>query len=327
MKMKRNMVMGGIGIALMAGFVMGCASPVATNGADALKQGGRAISLRGAPNLGSAATVAVFGGGAGVTNSGTLTQILGDLGTTGASTMITGFHSSAFSYTETPLNVGAVSGTVYTDAPQGNATDLAHAQAIAADSLIAFNDLAARPKGSDPGAGQLGGLTLPAGVYKSASGAFLLTGSDLTLDAQRDPNAVWIFQMASTLTVGTPSGPCSVILVNGAKASNVYWQVGSAATINGAGGGTMVGTIMARAGVTFSTAGNPAVTVLNGRALALYASITMVNTMVNATAANAGGVVSDGDKHDKDNDKKDSHKNDRGFGGDQKGGQDFRWDR
>ena len=88
--------------------------------------------------------------------------------------------------------------------------------------------------------------------------------------------------MATTLTVGTPTSPRSVILVNGAKASNVYWQVGSSATINGIlGGGTMVGTIIAQSGVSISTAGVAAITTLNGRALSLGASVTIVNTVIN----------------------------------------------
>jgi hypothetical protein len=205
--------------------------------------------------------------------------------------MITGFHSSVFSYAETPLNVGAVNGSVYTNAPQGTVVDFATATAAAADALTAFNDLASRSDGTDPGAGQLGGLTLLPGVYKSASGAFLITGSDLTLDAQGNPDAVWIFQMASSLTVGTPLASRSVILVNGAKPSNVYWQVGSSATINGAGGGSMAGTIIASAGMTFSTAGNAAVTTLNGRALGLFAAVTMVNTVINANGMAAAALL------------------------------------
>jgi hypothetical protein len=78
--------------------------------------------------------------------------------------------------------------------------------------------------------------------------------------------------------------PRSVILTSGAQAKNVFWQVGSAATLNGAGGGTMVGTIIAPAGVTFSTAGNAAITALDGRALGLNASVTMVNTVINVPA-------------------------------------------
>jgi len=87
--------------------------------------------------------------------------------------------------------------------------------------------------------------------------------------------------MAQTLTVGLAGQARSIILVNGAKAKNVYWQVGSAATINGAGGGTMAGTIISYACVTFSTAGVVELTTLNGRALSLNASVTLVNTIIN----------------------------------------------
>ena len=153
------------------------------------------------------------------------------------------------------------------------------------DAQTAFNKLSPGllPGGTDPYAGLLGGKTIYPGVYKSASGSFKIIGNDLYLDAHGDPNAVWVFQMATSLTVGD-TAPRSVILINGAQAKNVFWQVGSAATINGAGGGTMVGTIIASAGVTFSTAGNVAPTVLNGRALALHASVTMVNTHINVPA-------------------------------------------
>jgi len=250
-------------------------------------------------NLGSVSTFGVFGGTAGMTNQGINTMINnGDIGTTAVSTAVTGFHDSTVagtpppcSYTETPLNVGAVSGEIYTAAPpptvgcpnEGTAVTFAIAQKAAADALTAYNAAVAVPPGSDPGAGQLGGLTLAPGTYTSASGSFLLTGSDLTLDAQGNANATWVFQMATSLTVGAPGAPRSVILINGAQANNVFWQVGSAATINGAGGGTMVGTIIAMAGITFSTAGNnaPPFTVLNGRAIVLIGPVTMVNTVIN----------------------------------------------
>jgi hypothetical protein len=104
------------------------------------------------------------------------------------------------------------------------------------------------------------------------------------LDGQGNANAIWVFQTASTLTVGAPGAPRSIILINGAQAKNVFWYVGSSATINGAGGGTMVGTIIASAGVTFSTVGNATVTTLDGRALGLNASVTMVNTVINVPA-------------------------------------------
>ena len=125
------------------------------------------------------------------------------------------------------------------------------------------------------------------GVYTaspSGTGTFELSGSDLTLDAKGDSNAVFVFQMGASLVVGSPGAPRSIILKNGAQAKNVYWQVGSAATINGGGGGTMVGTILSNAGVTFSTAGSVIPTTLNGRALSLGGSVTMVNTIINVPA-------------------------------------------
>ena len=233
------------------------------------------------PSLGAASRFAVFGGNEGITNQGVNTVINGNIGTTGESTKITGFHSATFHYVETPLNVGVVNGLVITDAPQGTPADFAKAQNVASIALNAFNRLAAIPDGFDPGAGQLGGLTLPPGLYKSASGAFQLTGSDLTLDAHGDANAIWVFQMASSLTVGQPSASRKVLLVNGAKSKNVFWQVGSFATLNPAGGGLMVGTIISRAGAEISTPDNMAATVINGRVLGLFASVTMVNTVVN----------------------------------------------
>jgi hypothetical protein len=150
------------------------------------------------------------------------------------------------------------------------------------DATTAYNQMVALPPGINPGA-NLGGLTLTPGTYTAPGGSFLLTGSDLTLNAEGNANAVWVFQMADALTVGAAGAPRSVILTNGAQAGNVFWQVGSAATINGAGGGTMVGTIIAQAAITFSTANNnaPPFTVLDGRALVLTGPVTMVNTIIN----------------------------------------------
>jgi hypothetical protein len=161
----------------------------------------------------------------------------------------------------------------------------AAAQQARADALAAYNTLVAKPPGAAAGGGtgNLAGLTLAPGTYTSAPGSFMIQGGNLTLDAQGDANAAWIFQMATSLTVGGPGAafPSSVILANGAQAKNVFWQVGSAATINAAGGGTMVGTIIAQSGAAISTAGNVALVTINGRVLSLGASVTMVNTVVN----------------------------------------------
>lgn len=249
-----------------------------------------AVPLRSASSFGA------FGGTAGVTNQGIDTVINGDIGTTAVSTAVTGFHDAGpgCTYTETPLNVGTVNGLIYTAAPpptpacpsEGTATTFEIATQARADAQAAYNALVAMPGGPDPGAGNLANLTLAPGVYTSEAGSFKIEGGNLTLDAQGDANAVWVFQMATTLTVGGPGAafPSSIVLANGAQAKNVYWQVGSAATINAGAGGTMVGTIIAQSGVAISTAGAAAITTIRGRALSLGASVTMVNTVIDVPA-------------------------------------------
>jgi hypothetical protein len=266
-------------------------------------------------------TAGLFGMGsaAGMTNEGILTVINGDIWTTLYSSSVTGFHDDTVLpyiqfthgciYTETTLDVGEVRGEIYTapgtsipsvalGCPNEGTGPLATtvgstwyiATQAAANALTAYNTL----KGlattfPDPSvSGNLGGIPpLGPGVYASSSGAFSITGSDLTLDGGGNANAVWVFQMASSLTVG--SSTCqNVILTGGAQAKNVFWQVGSSAVINYAGGCTMVGTIIAKAGVTLSNPGNathlpPAfpLTVLDGRAISLNASVTVVQTVIN----------------------------------------------
>jgi hypothetical protein len=88
------------------------------------------------------------------------------------------------------------------------------------------------------------------------------------------------------LTVGGPGAafPQSIVLAGGAQAKNVFWQVGSFATINAAGGGTMVGTIISQSGASFSTVGNTTPVTLQGRVLSLGASVTLVDTVINVPA-------------------------------------------
>jgi len=281
---------------------------------------GNALGNTGAPNpwtfttgtastqptihLGTAALFGGFGGAAGITNQGIYTVINGDIGTTGVSTLITGFNDNTPGcvYTETPLNVGQVNGSIDTAPPpptvacptEGTAVTQAIAAQAAADALTAYNALVAIPNGLNvatcAGCGgglatELGNRTLPAGTYLAAAGNYAISQGDLTLDAQGNANAVWVFQMSTTLTVGTPSAHRSVILVNGAQSKNVFWQVGTAATINGIlGGGTMTGTVIAQAGISVSTAGVAAVTTVNGGLLVLTGPLTLVNTVVNVPA-------------------------------------------
>jgi hypothetical protein len=251
------------------------------------------VATPGTSILGSAAAFGVFGGGAGMTNQGIYTVVNGSIGTTAATPLVTGFHDKNAVFTETPLNIGKVTGTVHTaTAPAGSVPNvIAAAAALAAQTAFDKLSPAALPGGIDVstlggGAGQLGNRTLAPGVYKSAPGSYAIQGGDLVLDGRGDANAVWVFQMASTLTVGGPGAafPQNVILVNGAQAKNVFWQVGSHATINAAGGGTFTGTVIASSGISTSTAGNVSVVKVNGRLLALHASVTLVNTVITVPA-------------------------------------------
>lgn len=241
--------------------------------------------------LGSIANFGAYGGSAGITNQGVFTVINnGAIGTTAASTLITGFHDgiTGTPYTETLLNVGEVVDGIFTAPPApGTSASFTTATNALNDANTAYLSMspASKPGGTDPGAGELGGLILGPGIYKSSIATYKITNEDLILDAQGDPYAYWIFQMTAGLTVGGPGGVRNVILRGGAQAKNVFWYVGSAAVINYAGGGTMVGTIIATAGVTLSSPASSTkrspLTVLNGRAISLVASVTMVNTIIN----------------------------------------------
>ena len=150
-------------------------------------------------NLRSAGLFAVLAGST-VTNTGP-TDVIGDLGVS-PGTAVTGFLP------------GKVMGTQYRADPTS-------AQAEA-DLTVAYNDAAGRMQCPVSLAGNLGWRTLPPGLYKSTSSLEISSG-DLTLDAKGDSKAVFIFQVASTLT--TTVGR-QVILKGGAMASNVFWQVG-----------------------------------------------------------------------------------------------------
>jgi hypothetical protein len=132
------------------------------------------------------------------------------------------------------------------------------------DLTTAFNDAAGRTVGAIAVAGNLGGLTLTPGLYKSSSSLEISSG-DLTLDAQGDANAIFIFQMASTFitTVGR-----QVILSGGAKAANIYWQVGSSATLGTIS--VVKGNILASASITLQNGAT-----LEGRALARTGAVAL----------------------------------------------------
>ncbi len=178
-----------------------------------------------------------------------------------------------------PGTVAAVTGFTFSS-PAGSGIVMgAPASVHLADSVAenAQNDLttaygyAAGLPGSVSLTGQdLGSLTLTPGVYNFSSTA-QLTGT-VTLDAQNDPDAIFIFQIGSTLTTASNA---HVVLLNGAQAQNVFWQVGSAATL---GSGTdFKGTILAYTTITLNTGAT-----VQGRTLASTAAITLNGNTVTA---------------------------------------------
>jgi len=167
-------------------------------------------------------------------------------------------------------NLGVSPGSAVTGFPPGTVTppsSIHSADAVAAQAQVdlttAYNAILATPTLIDLTGVNLGGLTLTPGVYGFNSSA-QLTGT-LTLDAQGNPNAVFIFKIASSLTTASGS---SVLMINSGSNCNVFWQVGSSATLGT--GSTLPGNILALQSITLTTGAN-----VSGKALARNGAVTL----------------------------------------------------
>jgi hypothetical protein len=216
-----------------------------------------ALAATASVGLGSASSFSVLAGST-VTNTGA-TTMFGDL--------------------------GLYPGTSVTGAPQVlGQTHVDDQVAIEAKNAlaVAYTDAESRPPSGSAGT-QLAGQSFSPGVY-DASKSLLLSSGSVTLNAEGNPNAVFIFQVGSTLITGSNT---TVSLINGAQACNVFWQVGSSATL---GSGThFVGTIMASASITANTAAT-----IHGRLLAQTAAVTLEDNTITtsncvSSASGSGG--------------------------------------
>ncbi len=234
--------------------------------------------------LGSAATFAVLGATT-VTNADA-SVLYGDLGVS-PGTAITGFEPVPINTIEGPGTVtaglGIVSGTIY-----AGGSVAAQAQL---DAQIAYDYLISQTADTTLGAVyQLAGQTFTPGIYQFPSSANLQVGGILTLDFQGNSDALFIFQIGSTVVTMANS---TVITINTGGTScagaNVFWAVGSSATIDGS---SFIGTVIAETSITMTSAGNSSGTsTVSGRMLALGGSVTLVNSIISpCEAATNNGV-------------------------------------
>src|SRR5665647_1206030 len=227
--------------------------------------------------LGTAATFAVLGGQT-VTNTGE-SLITGDAGVS-PGTELTGFNTDVNTISgpgTVTYGLGIVEGTIYAGGPVA-----AQAQA---DALTAYNYLIAQvPTTQYPDiVYQLDGLTLTPGVYNFPSSANLQVGGTLTLDFQGNSDAQFIFQLGSTVVTMAGS---NVVAINTGNSdclgSNVFWAVGSSATLDG---DKFIGTVIATTTITMTYGAN-----LSGRMLALNGEITMIDDTISVCGTVSGTV-------------------------------------
>ena len=233
--------------------------------------------------MGSAEDFAVLGGST-MTNTGP-TTITGDVGLFPGPS-ITGFKKwPANTVVEGPGSTGLTDGPGLVDGTIYISHEVAQQAQI--DATRAYDGLAAMPFTSDLTSTGLGGLVLTSGVYHFDSSAGL-TGT-LTLDAQGNNNAFWVFQIGSTLTTASSSlveviNPGS----NDGIDNGVFWQVGTSATLGT--DSTFEGNILADQSITVTTG----TTIPNGRVFALNAAVTLDNNIISNICPNGGPGYSGG---------------------------------
>jgi hypothetical protein len=211
-------------------------------------------------NLGSVSAYGIFAG-VGISNNAGFSQIINmDVGITpGVRSSVTGFPPATI-----------INGAIYASddaTPPGIAAILASAKQDLTDAY--YEAEGATTPAPVIVSGDIGGTTLAPGIYKTNS-TLLIQSGDLTLDAQGNSDAVWIFQVASGFTsVGGAGG--NVILSGGAQAMNIFWQVGSSATIGG--GTSFEGNVLALTSITMNSSATA-----TGRMLCINGAVVMTNT-------------------------------------------------
>jgi hypothetical protein len=221
----------------------------------ALVFAGSAFGATATVGLGTAASFSVLAASTVTNTGGPATTMSGDLGLSPGSEVEGAPHVLGQTHVDDAVAIGAKNALT-----------------------TAYTDAASRPSNGSAGT-DLAGQTFLPGV-RTASSSLLLSSGQVTLDAQGDPNAVFIFQIGSTLITESNT---EVLLINGAQPCNVFWQVGSSATL---GTGTrFVGTIMAAENITANTAAT-----IQGRLLAQTAAVNLhFNTITTSACATTGG--------------------------------------
>jgi len=204
-----------------------------------------AAAIQTAPNLGASATYAVLAHTS-ITSAGS-SQVTGDMGLTPGNSVI-GFPP------------GTLTGALHV----GDAVAATAANAAAS----AYTEVVGRASAPVTLSSNVSGLTLPPGLYRTTS-AMALTQGNLALDAQGNPNAVFVFQ---TTSLAISSGR-SVVLMNGARAANVFWQVAGSANVGSSA--NVTGTILADQTIALASGAN-----LQGRAISRSGSVSLVSSTV-----------------------------------------------